>query len=205
MYYNSSKIPNDTTQSMDCYACYSSNYKNDASIYLCKINIEKKNFSSALKYLVLADSIYKIQFNCGTMKRIYNNELKQLYALCYEGLEKYNEIIDLLLPDYYKHGEGILTNAIKKCYTQDEIEKQLLLAIDSIIFSLDTIETTSITNYGSKDETVSLYYSGSATTVLFDRNIELDVPNLENGEKATKELFINEYRKSFFYKALTKK
>jgi tetratricopeptide (TPR) repeat protein len=205
-YYNSSDIPGDTTTNTYGYGSYTSNYKNYACRYLTKIYIEEKKFDQALKYIEYADKKYIVEQNCGRGYMRYQGEIDGLYSLTYEGLGMHDSIINMFLPQYSNHSNSTLTRALKKVYSQTEINEYLKVAENSIVCVVDTFQSsTFITqNYGEKDEitTEIKYTSGTATMNLFGRQVTLPRPNLENGEIATRELFVKRFKESGFYKVL---
>lgn len=205
-YSYSSDIPNDTTTNRYGYGSYTPNYKNYACRYLSKIYIEQNKFEQALKYIEYADKKYVVVQNCGTGYMWDRQEIDGLYALAYEGLEKYDSIINMFLPQYSDHSDGILINALKKLYTQTEINEYLKIAEQSIVCVVDTFESSYfiINNYGEEDETQTEIKCtfGTATMSLFGKQVTLPVPNLKNGEKVSKELFVKEFKESHFYTEL---
>jgi len=205
-YYNSSDIPGDTTTNIYGYGSYTSNYKNYACRYLTKIYIEEKKFNQALKYIEYADKKYTVEQNCGTGYMWYRGEIEGLYSLAYEGLGMYDSIINMFLPQYSNHSNGILTRALKKVYSQTEINEYLKIAENSIVCVVDTFQSSSFIthNYKEKNETTTeiKYTSGTATMSLFGRQVTLATPHLENGEKVSRELFVKEFKESGFYNAL---
>jgi len=207
MYHHASDIPGDVTISSSGYGSYTSNYKNYACRYLTKIYIEEKKFEHALKYIEWADKVYTVEQNCGTGYRWYRSEIDGLYGLCYEGLERYDSIINMFLPRYGAFGNEILIRAIRQVYSQTEINEQLEIAERTIVFVPDTFQSsTFITdNYGKKNETTTeiKYTSGTATMSLFGRQVTLQRPDLENGASATKEVFMEKFKTSWFYISLS--
>lgn len=205
-FYHSSDIPGDTTTNTYGYGSYTSNYKNYACRYLTKIYIEEKKFDQALKYIEFADKKYIVEHNCGTGYMWYRGEIDGLYGLTYEGLGMYDSIINMYLPQYSNHSNGTLTRALKKVYTQTEINEYLKVAENSIVYVADTFQSsTFITyNYGEKNETTTeiKYTSGTATMSLFGRQVTLPRPHLENGERVTREYFVKEFKESRFYNSL---
>lgn len=205
-YYHSSDIPGDTTTNTYGYGSYTSNYKNQACQYLTKIYIEEKKFDQALIYIRLADKKYTVQHNCGTGYRWYREEVDGLYSLAYEGSGQYDSIIHMLLPQYAGYSNGILIRALKKTYSQSEINEYLKIAEQSIVCVVDTFQSSSyiIHNYGEKNETSTeiKYTSGTGTMSLFGREVTLPTVSLENGEIITRERLINDFKTSGFYTAL---
>lgn len=205
-YYHSSDIPGDTTTNIYGYGSYTSNYKNSACLYLTKIYIEEEKFDDALKYIVLADKKYTVEYNCGTGYLMYRDKINDLYGIIYEGLGKYDNIIQLFLPEYSTYSSERLSRALKQVYTSSEINDYLKIAENSIICVLDSVQSSTFTiqNFGEKDEitTEIKYISGTATMRLFDKVVTLPKPNLKNGAIATKELFIKEFKATRFYAAL---
>ncbi|MBI1836315.1 MAG: hypothetical protein HYR91_03520 [Flavobacteriia bacterium] len=201
-YSFSSDIAGKTTNTYG-YGSYTTNYKNYACRYLTKIYIENKNYDLALQYLMYADNKFTVVQNCGTGYQWYRDEIDGLYGLIYEGLGENKQIIDLFLPQYSKHSNGILTRAIKKEYSQKEIVEFLTIAENSIIYVADTFQTASFITYNddeNKETTIeSKYISGSATITLFGRQITMPSAPLENGEIISKELFLKEFKTSNFY------
>lgn len=205
-YYNSSDIPGDTTSNTYGYGSYTSNYKNYACRYLTKIYIEEKKFDQALKYIEYADKKYIVEQNCGTGYMSYRGEIDGMYSLSYEGLGMYDSIINMFLAEYSNHSKGTLTRALKKVYSQKEIDEYLKVAENSIVCVVDTFQSSSFTthNYGEKNETTTeiKYTSGTATMSLFGRQVTLPRPNLESGESVSRELFVKRFIESGFYSAL---
>jgi hypothetical protein len=63
-------------------------------------------------------------------------------------------------------------------------------------------------SYGDKgkEHTDTLtYYSGSATILLFEKEITMPVPRLENEQHVTKEMFVLLFKESGFYDKLRNK
>lgn len=202
-YYNSSDVPFDTTSNTYVYGSSTSSYKNYACRYLSKIYIEENKFKYALKYTEHADKKYIVEHNCGTGNQSYRREIDGLYGLAYEGLEMYENIINMFLPQYSNHSNGILIRALKKVYTQTELNKHLNLAEKSIVCVVDTFQSSSFiaTTSGDNHKSTSdvKYTSGKATMTLFNKLISLPIPKLEDGEKVTREHFIKEFKESDFY------
>jgi hypothetical protein len=111
-YSNSSDIPGDHSSPVYGYGRYTSNYKNSASIYLTKINIEHKRFSKAFKYLGDAINRYKVSYSCGTGYMMQQYEYNILYTSCCRGMSR--EILDLLLPGDLIHNLDTFVRAIKE-------------------------------------------------------------------------------------------
>jgi hypothetical protein len=115
-------------------------------------------------------------------------------------------VIDLLLPTCLNRHFDVIVTALKNTYSQQEIDRYLKEAEASIECSLDSFPSYSyVTHYKSgkkgKTDTIS-FYSGSATMMLFDRKINMPTPLLNNGERATKELFIKLFKETPFYTKL---
>ena len=151
-YYHSSDIPGDKTKNIYGYGSFTSNYKNYSAIYLAKIYLEKKRFDKALQYLEGAVKKYKVTYNCGTGFHRQQEEYDFLYASCYEGLNRHKEVLDLLLPSCLDRNDEIIIAAIKKTYSQKEIQEGLQKAETSIECSLDTFPSYAYqtSNYGTK-------------------------------------------------------
>lgn len=202
-YYHSSDIPGDKTKNIYGYGSFTSNYKNYSAIYLTKIYLEQKRFDKALQYLEDAVNKYKVTYSCGTGFHRQQDEYDFLYASCYEGLNKHKEVLDLLLPSCLGRNDEIIIAAIKNTYSQKEIQESLEKAENSIECSLDTFPSYAYltSDYGTKKEKTDTikYFSGTATITLFDRQINMPVPNLENGEHLTKEKFIKLFKESDLY------
>jgi tetratricopeptide (TPR) repeat protein len=208
-YYNSSDVPGDTTTNIYGYGSFTSNYKNYAAKYLTKIYLEQKQFDKALKYLEDAVNKYPVTYTCGTGYNMQRDEYDFLYSSCYLGLNMNKELLDLLLLKCLDRSDDIIVKAIKDMYTEKEVEFFLTEGEKSIKCLLDTFPsyaylTSEISKGVEKTDTIS-YYSGSATIMLFDRLVDIPVPNLENGERLTKEMFIKRYKESDFYTRLAVK
>jgi len=208
-YYYSSDIPGDTTTNIYGYGSFTTNYKNEAAIYLTKIYLEQKQFDKALKYLEDAVNKYPVTYTCGTGSMWQREKYDFLYASCYLGLNRNKELLDLLLPQCLVRSDEMIIKAIKNLYTAAEITGYLNEGENSITCSLNsfpsyTYMTTEISKGVEKTDSIE-YYSGSATILLFGRQIDMPVPDLENGEHLTKEHFIKTYKKSDFYRKLNAK
>jgi len=205
-YYHGSDIPGDTTSNMYGYGSFTSNYKNAACLNLANIFIDQKDFEQALKYVTKADLVYQLNYNCGTGHYAYRNRLRNAYALCYEGLKKYDEAFELLLPHCMIHSwmeqNKTLVRIIKEQYTDDEIRKEILLAINSITITIDSNVTTSYMQSGDSSWTIN-HISGKGTMQLFGTTITLPTPSLSKGETVTKQNFIDLFLASTFYTSLT--
>ncbi len=205
-YYHSSDIPGDKTKNIYGYGSFTSNYKNFSAIYLTKIYLEQKKFDKALHYLEDAVKKYKVTYTCGTGFHRQQDEYEFLYASCYEGLNRHKEVLDLLLPSCLNRRDEIIIETIKKTYSQTEIKEHLQKAETSIECLLDTFpsfayETTYSDNKKEKTDTVK-YFSGTATIILFGKQIKMPVPSLENGENLKREQFIQLFKESNFYTRL---
>ena len=202
-YYHSSDIPGGKTKNIYGYGSFTSNYKNYSAIYLTKIYLEQKQFDKALQFLEDAVKKYKVTYSCGTGFHRQQDEYNFLYASCYEGLNRHKEVIELLLPSCLERNDELIIAAIKKTYSKKEIEESLQKAETSIECSLDTFPSFSYLTRGygtkkAKTDTIQ-YFSGTAKITIFGRQINIPVPNLENGEHITKEQFIKLFKESEFY------
>lgn len=202
-YYHSSDVPDDKTKNIYGYGSFTSNYKSYAAIYLTKIYLEQKKFDKALQFLEDAVKKYKVTYSCGTGFHRQQDEYDFLYASCYEGLNRHKDVIDLLLPSCLDRNDDIIIAAIKKTYSEKEIQESLQKAETSIQCSLDTFpsfvyQTTYSGTKKEKTDTLK-YFSGTATIILFDRQINMPVPNLENGERLTREMFVKLFKETELY------
>lgn len=202
-YYHSSDVPGDKEKNIYGYGSFTANHKNHAAVYLTKIYLAQKQFEKALQYLEDAVKKYKATYSCGTGFHRQQDEYDFLYASCYEGLNRHNEVIDLLLPSCLDRNDEIIITALKNTYSQKEIEENLKEAEASIKCSLDTFPSYAYetSNYGTKKaktDTIK-YFSGTATITLFDRQVTVPVPNPENGERLTREMFVKFFKESEFY------
>lgn len=206
-YYHSSDVPGDTVVNSYGYGSYTSSYKNEAAIYMTKICLEQKQYARALQFLEEAVLKYKAYFTCGTGYRSQQNSYNFLYAACYNGLGRYNETIDLLLSTCMEWEDQLIITAIRKTYTPAAIRTELQLAESSIVCSLDSLPSYGyiIMNRGTNEEKIDTvtYYSGSATMRLFGRELQLPVPSLRNGERVEREMFVQYFRESAFFKTLS--
>jgi tetratricopeptide (TPR) repeat protein len=192
------------------YGSYTSNYKHYAYRLLTEAYAEKKLFSKALECLLLADNKYPVSFTCGTGYHWHRNAMNGLYGICYEGLEMYDSIIKFFLPEYDEWGsQSILIRAIKKVYTQAEIEKELEAAENSVVCTVFDTESAShiYYSYGESNETVvvTTYTAGQASINLFGREVQLELPPLADGEVVSRELFLQHFKNSAFYSSLLEK
>lgn len=200
-YDTPSDVQGDTTTNSYDYGGHTSVYKNGACQYLTKIYIEEKKFDEALKYITLADKKYTLIQRCGTGIQSYQEEINDLYIIIYEGLGKYDSIIQMLLPRYLTYSNKRLIRALKKVYTPSEILSYLKIAENSIASVVDNTQSTEpleINVRVLKDR----YPPGTVTMNLFGKVVLLPKPNLKNSAIATRELFIKEFKSSDFYTAL---
>lgn len=202
-YHHSSDVPGDTTTTLYGYGSYTSSYKNSAAIYLTKIYILNKQFDKAYKYLEDAVNKYQVTFTCGTGFHMQKDEYDFLYACCYEGLQQYDKVLELLLPECLTRNDEISVRVIKKLYSTSEIKDYLIKAKNSIQCTFDTFPsyTYIYSSTGIKLEKADTltYYSGSATINLFNKTVDMPRPHLENGDHITKEHFIREFKESSLY------
>lgn len=209
-WYHSSDVPGDSTTNIYGYGSFTSNYKNDAAIYLTKIYLEQKQFGKALKYLEDAVNKYPETYTCGTGYNAQRNEYDFLYASCYVGLGRDKDVLDLLLSQCLERNDGIIIKAIKNRYTQKEIEAYLSEAEASINCSADSFpsyyyQTTEISKGVERADSTE-YYSGNATILIFGQRVDMPLPLLpEKGEQLTKEWFVKRYKESYFYTRLAGK
>lgn len=206
-YYNSSDIPGDTNTNTYGYGSFTSNYKNKASRYLCEIYIEKGNFELALKYLKYADKKFRVSYSCGTGNMNYRSEINGLYRYCYEGLHMYDSIISMFLSNFYDYSVGIhLSKAIKKTYSQEEIDNHLEMAVNSIVCIVDTFQSSYFItyNYGKENEKTieHKYTSGNATITLFGKLISFPIPEIEEGGSISREIIVKIFLESSLYQNL---
>ena len=146
------------------YGSYTSNYKHYASTYLAKIHAERKEFDKALDYVIAADTIYAVNYSCGTGHMMHRLYMKSFYVMCYEGQGNYTKVVDLLLERSY-NADGALLRSLKKLYQPQAIRDSLAAAVNSLVFVPDSLPTTyySYENYGEKNEvkTDTTYMSGN--------------------------------------------
>ncbi|MCX6318165.1 MAG: hypothetical protein NTW29_12800 [Bacteroidetes bacterium] len=185
------------------YGSFTSNFKNEASLLLCKIGIEEKQYRQALDYLIKADKVYKIKYNCGTGHRWYMDELRNLYAVCYEGLGFTNKLIDLYFQSDFLNNEDCIAVLLKK-FSLAERRRYLQLALDNITIVKDEWEslTYMASASGEPDSLTSRYTNGTGNTVLFHRKVTLPSVRLKNGETITRRHFTEAFTRSLFYRRL---
>lgn len=205
-YYHSSDIPGDKTKNRYGYGNFTSNYKHYAAIYLTKIYLEQKAFDKALQYLEDAVDKYKVTYSCGTGFHRQQDEYDFLFASCYAGLNRQQEVLDLLLPHCLERRDELIIAAIKNMYSQQEIQENLKNGESSIECSQDSFPSYAYRvtySDGKKEMTDTIqYFSGTATITLFDKQIDMPVPNIENGERLARDQFIKLFKASDFYTRL---
>ena len=200
-YWHSSDIPGDKTTNTYGYGSFTSNNKNYAAKYLCRIYLQQKKFDKALYYINLAVQKYPVTYTCGTGYNMERNEIDFFYVKSYEGLERYDSIINMLLPEGLTRFDPSLTNAIKKTYSIEQIKSNLLNAERTIHYTLDSIPVLETMGDGA-NEVRSHYYTGHATVSLFGFDIDTEQPMLKDGEQVTKLQLMQEYKKTALYKEL---
>lgn len=179
------------------YGSYDYSYKNNAAICLTKIYLENGNYRKALLYLEDAVNKYKTTYSCGTGYNRQKEEYTFLYASIYEGLGQYDKVMELLLPESVGRDDQIIVRTIKKIYTKEQINEKLQEAENSIIYKVDVEES-----YTYIGPDTLRYYSGSGTFLLFDKQVPLPRPYMNDGERVTKEHFLRRFRGSSFYRNL---
>jgi hypothetical protein len=204
-YNHSSDVAGDTSKNIYGYGSFTTNYKNNSAIYLTKINLEKKNYKTALKYLELAVKKYKAKFTCGTGYHSQKKEYDFYYATCYEGLGENKKNIDLLLSEDYTKNDEILIRAIRKVYTKAQIFESLENGLKYMKCNIDKKPSYGEeTRYGAnnvKTTKKTKYFSGSATMKLFNKIISISPPS-SSPRVLTKKDFENEFKESSLYKEL---
>ncbi len=205
-YYHSSDVPGDTVVNSYGYGSYTSSYKNNAAVYMTKICLEQKQYARALLFLEAAVKKYSVYFSCGTGRRAQQEKYYFLYGACYNGLKRYNETIDLLLPSCMERDDQLIITAIRETYSPEAIRNGLQLAEASIVCSFDSLPSYGFItmNRGTEEEKTDTitYYSGSATMRLFGRELQLPVPYLGNGERLERDMFVKYFKESHFYISL---
>jgi hypothetical protein len=182
------------------YGSYTSNFKNGACLYLCRIFIEERKYTKALHYLIQADKKHKIQYNCGTGALWHTNELNNLYVICYSGLGFTDKVIDLYLKESFYNDDAFIA-LIKKNYSLPELKRQLQLALDNIAIIKDSWPTEYFmeSKSGNADSLISRFTGGTGHTILFGRKITLPKPELKHGEVISRQHFIDGLKQSLFY------
>lgn len=185
------------------YGSFTSNYKNKAALYLCRIAVEKKDYTAALNYLNDAVTRYRVYFTCGTGANWMQDEYDNLFALCYSGLKQYSKLLELLLPKSMIRDNELLIETIKKMYSPAEAGQELKAAEASMQCETDSFTSLSYSETPDGKMMDSIYYySGRAQVKLFGIDVPLHTPDLKNGERATRELFLREFRESQLYLAI---
>lgn len=206
-YYSNSDVAGDTIANSSGYGSYTFHYKNSAAIHLCKIYLEQKKFDIAYQFMQQATQKYATNYTCGTGFWRQQNEYDFLLASCYNGLNRWQESIDLLLPYCLERNDELIIKAIQNIYSPTQIRAYLQEAENSITFAADSIPsysyTTTYESGSNQEKTDTLtYYSGQATINLFGKIIMMPIPFLKDEERMTKEHFVKELRRSYFYTEL---
>lgn len=205
-YYHSSDLGRGKRSGRYGYGSYTSNYKHYASVYLAKIRAEHKEFDQALAYVVTADTVYTLEYTCGTGYMMHHTYMQSLYVMCYEGQGNYNRVVDLLLADSYNSHPALL-RSLKKLYQPEVIRDSLAAALNNLVFVADSVPTTYSTyeNYGKENEvkTEISFMSGTAGMCLFGHPVTLRASYLDQGDIATREFFVKNFLESGFYRALS--
>ena len=206
-YYHASDLGRGKRPGRYGYGSYTSHYKHYASAYLARIHAEHKEFDQALAHVAAADTVYTLEYTCGTGYMMHHTYMQSLYVMCYEGQGNYNKVIDLLLTDSYNSTPALL-RSLKKLYQPQAIRDSLAAALNSLVFVADSVPTTYSTyeNYGKENEvkTEISFMSGTAGMCLFGHPVTLRASYLGQGEIATREFFVKNFLESGFYRALSK-
>jgi tetratricopeptide (TPR) repeat protein len=207
-YYYDSDIPGDKSKNKYGYGSFISNYKHYACRHLCEINVERKQFDTAMHFLQEADTLYPLNYNCGTGYHLYRNKMNGLYSICYRGLGKSRLMLDKYLPDCLSFFSMNVAWAIKQTYTKHEIDSLLLFAEESITCTPDTFTSYAIiyrsSGKGDQTEQKITYTSGKGTITLFGVLMDIHAPSLKEGEVISREHFVKAFRESSFYWSLSR-
>lgn len=187
------------------YGSYTSNYKNEAAIYLCKIYIEQYEFDSAFIYLEDAVNKYKVSYGCGTGYARQQDEYSFLYASIYLGQKKYNKVLNLLMPKCLDRNDQVVVKAIRKLYTEEQIKQELAKAVKTMKFVFGD-EPSYIYQESDLNHLDTIrYYSGIAYVKMFNKEVTIHSPLPDkDGDRITKEQLIEEFTESSFYRSLHK-
>lgn len=202
-HHHSSDVPHETLKKTYGYGNFTSNYKNYAAIYLTKIYLEQKKHHKALQFLKDAVNKYPVTYTCGTGFYRQKDEYDFLHASCYEGLNRHQDVINLLLPSCLSRSDELIIAAIRKVYSKKEIQAFLRKAEVSIEYSPDTFSTyvyqaTHPTSRKQGTDKIE-YRFGSATTMLFNRRINIPLPATGSDKDITKKTLVALLKDSDFY------
>lgn len=196
------------------YGSYTNNYKHYAAIELMRIELKKKNPQKALSYLQAADTLYTVNYSCGTGYLWHKSGMNSYYSLCYYELERYEDVLKIAFTDPFNNWSAFADSALLKLYSEkqllsfiNEAERTISFIPDPISMLCMTSTTDSAGNWFTKD---SIWYkSGKASTTLLGYKIEW-IPGIYdirevNGELATeanRETAVFCFRRSYFYHAM---
>ncbi|MBL7997268.1 MAG: hypothetical protein JNL32_01400 [Candidatus Kapabacteria bacterium] len=205
--HRSSDIPGDTVTTTYGYGSYTWNYKNSAAIYLTKIYILQRQFAKAQQFLDVAENTYIASYSCGTAYHMQRNEYDFLHCCIYEGLGKYDKVLDLLIPECLVRTDSITLRVLRKMYSRRQIQRMLQYAVESVVYSPDTMPSYIYhereNSAGERSYDTSQYYSATATTRLFGRDISLRKPWIDGMTRVTREMFIADFKATYLYQGLS--
>ena len=89
----------------------------------------------------LVNDKYPVYYTCGTGYDLRASMLRELYSYCYDGLDQFDDLTQLLLPTTFDRfgftDREFLLKALKKSNTKVAIKKYLSFAIQSVTCVVD--------------------------------------------------------------------
>lgn len=173
-------------------------YKHSASIMLHVIYFEKKDYTNALKYLVLADKKYPYQHFCGNEIASNGIYMAVQYSLCYEKLNKIDDAINILWNHIFNYGLADNKDAIEQMsivlpqkYTKEQIITELKNAENTIVIKhkrkRDYATITIFNNEINLPQNFFYFFEGSIKKTKEQKQEEIERQKIE-------------YKNSLFYK-----
>jgi hypothetical protein len=213
-WYHSSDVKTKQKKQIYSYGSYTNNYKHYVAIELMRIELKKKNPQKALSYLQAADTLYTVNYTCGTGYLWHKSSMNSYFSLCYYESERYEDVLKIAFTDPFYNWSAFADSALLKLYSEkqllsftNEAERTITFIPDTISMLCMTSTTDSAGNWITKDS--SWYRTGKASTTLLGYKIEwtpgiYDIREV-NGELATeanRETAVFCFRRSAFYQAM---
>lgn len=175
-------------------------YKNNSCKNLAEIALEEKKYKDALYYTKLSDYEYPYRHFCGNEYKANDIHIAYTYARCYEGLQKNDKAIAILLPECMysglasnDHVVDMACELIKKEYTREQILKELDQAVLNI-------KSKGIGKY-RYDYYTTFFETEIPLTIYTEESRLKRIPELEDLKDI--ELYKFSFKNSRFYKTLS--
>ncbi len=161
------------------------NNKNSSCSRLADINIDKKEFAIALKYINLAEEKHYFRSTCGNAHAWHSIGVVTQYARCYIGLKDYQKTIEVLSPYMFRNDLTSNTSLVKtlysayrKIYTREQIKNEFINAPKTLAAFDDGLQiNATILMFGNTIDlsTFNLFFTRDATAEQKKKKLIRDI------------------------------